>query len=159
MRKVKLNYKLRTQIGSIIRKTSYQIGKFLSSCIPSTIVYGIQSKIVKVLYKNRKIFYIEDKSWITRYRANSFENKEPETLSWIEGFDQNQCLLDVGANIGLYTLFASSKGHQVIAIEPESHNFCLLNRNIMINNFGDSAIAYPVALNDKLMISKLIKVI
>ena len=155
MSKVKLSNKIKYALASIIKKLCYKLGKFLSFFIPNLVIYGIQNKIRPIKYKNRTIFHIEDMSWITRYRAISFEYKEPETLKWIESFDQNQCLLDVGANIGIYTLFALFKGHQVIAIEPEAHNFCLLNRNIMINNFSDRAISYPLALNDKLKISKL----
>ena len=155
MSKVKLIKKITYYFGLVIKKLSYKIGRFLSLIIPDLIIYGMQKKLRAVKYKNRKIFHIEDKSWITRYRAISFEKKEPETLRWIESFDQDQCLLDVGANIGLYTLFALFKGHEVIAIEPEAHNFCLLNRNIKINNFSDKAISFPVALNDKLTISQL----
>ena len=155
MSNVKLSNKIKYSLASIVKKLSYKIGKFLSFFIPNLVIYGMQNKVRPIKYKNRKIFHIEDMSWITRYRAISFEYKEPETLKWIESFDQNQCLLDVGANIGIYTLFALFKGHQVIAIEPEAHNFCLLNRNIMINNFSDKAISFPVALNDKLAISKL----
>ena len=155
MSKLKISKKIKYFLALIIKKLSYKLGKFLSFLIPNLVIYGIQNKIRPVRYKNRKLFYIEDISWITRYRAISFESKEPETLKWIESFDQNQCLLDVGANIGIYTLFALSKGHEVIAIEPEAHNFCLLNRNIMINNFSSRAIIYPLALNDKLKISNL----
>ena len=155
MRKVKLINKIKYFLASIIKILSYKLGKFLSFFIPNLVIFGMQNKLRPVKYKNRKIFHIEDMSWITRYRANSFEYKEPETLKWIESFDQNQCFLDVGANIGIYSLFALFKGHEVIAVEPEAHNFCLLNRNIMINNFSDRAISYPVALNDKFAISKL----
>ena len=155
MTKVKLRNKIEYSLGLIVKKLCYKLGKFLSFFIPNLVIFGIQNKVRPVKYKNRTIFHIEDMSWITRYRANSFEDKEPETLKWIESFDNNQCLLDVGANIGLFTLFALIKGHEVIAIEPEAHNFCLLNRNIMINNFSERAISYPVALNDKLTISKL----
>ena len=155
MSKVKLRNKIKYFLALIVKKLCYELGKFLSFFIPNLIIYGVQNKTLPIKYKNRKIFHIGDMSWITRYRAISFEYKEPETLKWIESFDQNQCLLDVGANIGMYTLFALFKGHEVIAIEPEGHNFCLLNRNIMINNFSDRAISYPVALNDKLTISKL----
>ena len=155
MTKVRLSNKIKHSLASIVKKLCYKLGKFLSFFIPNLIIYGLQNKPRPVKYKNQKIFHIEDMSWITRYRAISFENKEPETLEWIESFDKNQCLLDVGANIGIYTLFALFKGHEVIAIEPEAHNFCLLNRNIMINNFSDRAITYPLALNDRLKFSKL----
>lgn len=47
-------------------------------------------------------------------------------------------VIDIGANIGLYTIIAASKvtpSGKVIAYEPEPHNFLLLKENIKINNF------------------------
>ena len=104
----------------------------------------------KILFANNK----DQKNYI-KNRVDRILSKEPETINWIKNFPKDSVFFDVGANIGIYTLFALFKGHEVIAIEPEAHNFCLLNRNIMINNFNDKAICYPVALNDKLTISKL----
>ena len=112
MTQFKFSNKIKYIAARIIKKLSYKIGQFIYFFTPNFIIYGMQNKLRPVKYKNRKIFLIEDKSWITRYRAISFEYKEPETLKWIESFDQNQCLLDVGANIGMYTLFALFKGKQ-----------------------------------------------
>ena len=39
----------------------------------------------------------------TRYRADSFSTKEPETLDWLDGIPENSVLWDIGANVGLYT--------------------------------------------------------
>ena len=43
---------------------------------------------------------------ITRYRAVTFEDKEPETLNWIESFYPKDNFLDIGANIGIYSIYA-----------------------------------------------------
>ena len=80
MRKAKLINKIKYSLASIIKKLSYKLGKFLSFFIPNLVIFGMQNKIRPVKYKNQKIFHIEDMSWNTRYRANSFEYKEPETL-------------------------------------------------------------------------------
>jgi FkbM family methyltransferase len=86
---------------------------------------------------------------LTRSRAETFFEKEPETLEWIDGFGKGETLFDVGANIGLYTLYAASRGMKVFAFEPESQNYALLNRNVYRNGLADRVTALNVALSDK----------
>ena len=100
------------------------------------------------------IFKIFDFGEIVRYRASSFETKEPETLNWIRGFDYNENLLDIGANIGIYSLYAAYKGINVISIEPDALNYALINLNIRLNNFGKKIVPYCVAIHDKSKFSK-----
>ena len=87
-------------------------------------------------------------------RGNTFEVKEPETLKWIKGFDSDDKLLDIGANIGIYSLYAAYKGIDVIAIEPDALNYALLNLNIRLNNFGNKIIPYCIAVHNKTTFSK-----
>ena len=61
---------------------------------------------------------------ICMLRANTFSTKEPETLLWIEEFGKDGGILfDIGANIGLYSIFHSllnkSKSY---AFEPSLFN-------------------------------------
>lgn len=83
------------------------------------------------------------------WRAQSFYKKEPETIRWIDGFADGDTLLDIGANVGVFTLYAASRGHRVIAIEPEAANFALLNENLFLNNFDSKVRAYNIALADQ----------
>ena len=48
--------------------------------------------------------------------------------------EEGSVVLDIGANLGYYTLIASSKASQVIAYEPEPENGALLERTIAVNN-------------------------
>lgn len=83
------------------------------------------------------------------WRVKSLRTKEPDTLEWIAEFDKDDILLDVGANVGMYTLWAAVKqGVRVYAIEPESQNYALLNQNIFLNGVQDSVTAYCLALSD-----------
>jgi len=59
--------------------------------------------------------------------------KEPETVEWIEGFDKNDIVYDVGACVGQYSLIASKYAKEVYAFEPATFNFNLLNKNIIYN--------------------------
>lgn len=84
----------------------------------------------------------------TEFRVRTFFTKEPETLAWIDGFEFGDALWDIGANIGCYSLYAAHrKGLKVCAFEPSPVNFWLLATNLVMNDFGDSMVAYPFALS------------
>ncbi len=88
-------------------------------------------------------------------RGITFYTKEPDTVNWVENFKSESTFFDVGANIGIYSLFAAQLNHRTIAFEPESHNFAALNININDNNLEKKITAYPISLDDKLKISHL----
>ncbi|MBT4588150.1 MAG: FkbM family methyltransferase [Rhodospirillaceae bacterium] len=76
--------------------------------------------------------------------------QEPETIEWIAEFDAGDVFVDIGANIGLYALWATiSQDVQSFAFEPEALNYSILIRNILNNNLGDRLVAYPVAISDQ----------
>jgi len=85
---------------------------------------------------------------LTRSRAETFFSKEPETLEWIDTFAAGDCLFDVGANVGLYSLYAARRGARVMSFEPESQNYAALNRNIHLNGLDGRVTALNVALCD-----------
>ncbi len=92
----------------------------------------------------------------TRSRAKSSLTKEPNTIIWINSFNKGQRLLDVGANMGVFTLYAAvTKECHVVALEPCAPSYCLLNLNIYENNVGDRVIAYPLAAASKRDLVKL----
>jgi len=70
------------------------------------------------------------------YRAETYATKEPETIEWLrENLRDGDVFYDVGANIGLYSLYAAKlrPGCRVFAFEPESHNFGNLCENLLLN--------------------------
>jgi FkbM family methyltransferase len=85
---------------------------------------------------------------LTLWRASTFFKKEPDTLEWIDSMKPGEILFDVGANVGLYTLYAAKKGIKVYAFEPESQNYAILNRNIYLNGLQDRVVALNLALSD-----------
>lgn len=91
-----------------------------------------------------------------RWRADTFHSKEPDTVAWMRQFQPGEVLLDIGANIGLYTIAAAkARGVQVVAFEPESQNFAQLNRHIVLNGVAEQCVAYPLALSDKTQVDRL----
>lgn len=89
------------------------------------------------------------------WRVDTLFSKEPETIEWIAEIGADEVLLDVGANVGLYSVLAASRGARVYAFEPESQNYALLNRNIWLNGLGERISAYCAALSDRAGFSTL----
>ena len=87
----------------------------------------------------------------TCIRVQSLLSKEPDTISWIAAFEPGDLLLDVGANVGMYTIWAAAtRDARVFAFEPESQNYALLNKNIVYNKLGNRVTAYGIALSDEI---------
>ena len=64
--------------------------------------------------------------------------------------ETHDIVVDIGANIGVFTLFAASRTkHPVYAFEPFPGSFEFLNRNIHTNGL-DNVITHNVAVSDKI---------
>jgi FkbM family methyltransferase len=85
-----------------------------------------------------------------------FETREPETLAWIESFETPCRFWDVGANIGVFSLYAGLRsGIDVRAFEPAAASYAALCGNIQANELGHAVQAYCVALSDRNQLSSL----
>jgi FkbM family methyltransferase len=90
------------------------------------------------------------------YRAKSLLTKEPDTISWIEDyFDPDEIFYDIGANVGVFSLYAAKQGLKVYSFEPESQNYAFLNKNIRLNTFKHEIVSLNIALNNVDTISYL----
>ena len=88
-------------------KYGHQIqDNFIEKCLERSIKVTHKDVKLNLSIPNRK----------TRYRAKTFSTKEPETLDWIDSFEKNSVFWDVGANIGLYSLYAAKKNHKTYCI-------------------------------------------
>ena len=65
----------------------------------------------------------------------SMLTKQPATIEWIDRFRPNSVFWDVGANVGVYTLYAALRGDtSVVAFEPAAVNYFLLAANCEVNH-------------------------
>jgi len=88
---------------------------------------------------------------LTRYRSESFSSKEPDTLTWLDSIPEEAVLWDVGANVGLYSIYAAKKRRaRVFSFEPSFFNLELLARNIFLNSLQERIIIVPIALSDSI---------
>ena len=107
-------------------------------------------KSIQIL--GRKInFFIPNQ--LTSAMVDSYFTKEPETHEWINNFEKKENLIfwDIGANIGLYSIYNSLKNVNslTIAFEPSSSNLRVLSRNISINNLEKYIKIMPIPLTNK----------
>ena len=107
-------------------------------------------KSIKILDKEIKFFVPNQ---LLEWRVNTYFSKEPETLEWIDSFKKKDNLIfwDIGANIGLYSIYSSLKHPKsiTIAFEPSSSNLRVLTRNISINNLEKNIKIVPIPLTNK----------
>lgn len=95
---------------------------------------------------------------LEKYRVESIFDKEPETIAWIDGWqdDGSGAFYDIGANIGIYSLYAAYKHKDIntFSFEPESSNYVALLRNILSNN-TNSISPFNLALSSKKALTDL----
>jgi len=98
-------------------------------------------------------FYCPGK--LPEWRARTLLTKEPDTIEWINTFQDGEVLWDIGANIGVYTLYAAKRGIKVLAFEPGPANYYVLNRNIELNKFDDHVSALCIAFDENTVLDAL----
>ena len=110
-------------------------------------------KEVNVLGSKIK-FFIPNKA--VDLRVKRIFSKEPGTLKWIDNFknDENTIFWDIGANIGLFSLYASQKHNniKIFSFEPSTSNLRVLSRNISINKLQERILInqFPLTKNENL---------
>jgi len=57
-------------------------------------------------------------------------------------------VLDVGANIGFYTLLAAKRGARVFSVEADPANAAMLRHHVEINGFGEQVTIFEMAAAD-----------
>jgi FkbM family methyltransferase len=105
-------------------------------------------------YQYKFINDIGNLSYI-KNRVDRLFNKEPETIAWINSMNQSAIFYDIGANIGLYTIYAAVKRQcSTYSFEPHAANFKSVIENVEANKLKNSY-AYPVAINKNFGLSSM----
>lgn len=84
---------------------------------------------------------------LLQHRAADLLGKEQDMIAWLDGLSAGDVLWDVGANVGVFSLYAASRaGCRVLAFEPSAPNYYVLARNILLNRLDARIQAYCIAL-------------
>lgn len=82
-------------------------------------------------------------------RAELLATKEPETIAWIDSFALGAVFYDIGANVGVFSVYAALRRNcDVYAFEPEAKNYACLNKNLLLNDLGRRVKALNVGLDE-----------
>lgn len=112
-------------------------------------LYGIKGKSVisgfpggvTVVQTNEFLFGVPSEEWrLAMYLSTTgaFEIGMEKAFKRI--LAQGQTVLDIGANLGIYTLHAAKAGCRVYSYEPTPATYNILNENIRVNGFAESGL-------------------
>ena len=109
----------------------------------------LDKKVIQSKQSAKKITFFTPNELI-KWRVDTITDKEPETIEWINGFENDSIFWDIGSNIGLYSIYAAIKkdGIKVCSFEPSTSNLRTLSRNISINNLQQKINIIPFAISD-----------
>jgi len=113
--------------------------------------FFINDSYKKITILNDEIkFFIPNQ--LTEYRINTFFTKEPDMLEWIDNFKKMDNLIfwDIGANIGLYSIYNAikNKSSTTISFEPSTSNLRCLSRNISINDLENKIKIFSLPISN-----------
>lgn len=124
----------------------------------------VRWKAVRALAPRRTVFSrglqftLHCDNWILYRRWQTFNEKDPETLDWIDHCLQDgDTFFDVGANVGIYSIYAALRHPRlrVVAFEPEYANLHTLRDNVIENHLQDRVQIFALALSDQSGVSRL----
>jgi len=81
------------------------------------------------------------------WRAQTFFAEEPETINWLDKLQPSDVLWDIGANVGMYSIYAAKfRKCMTLSFEPEAQNYALLLENIALNDLAGRCLPANLAL-------------
>ena len=102
-----------------------RISKIIYKDLPNVISVLSHLGTTKTINSRGLKFNLICDNWITKYRARTFNVKEPEMLDWLdEHLLDDDVFFDVGANVGIYSIYAALRNSKltVYSFEPEYSN-------------------------------------
>ena len=116
----------------------------------------MSKKVTVSAGKYGKLLLAPASNAIVEKRYKRLMTKEPTTIKRMGGFLEGSVFIDVGANIGLYSVFAAKfRRCRVFSFEPQALNYAALCKNVSLNGLGDTVTAYCLAISDRILVSDL----
>ena len=79
------------------------------------------------------------------WRAKSLLTEEPLMITWISAMQSADVVLDVGANVGIYTIPIAKRVQTVYACELDPLNIAILKENMFLNAVTENVVVLPFA--------------
>lgn len=136
-------------LNASVRALGFLFGQTRSLKILGQLRYLLTSHVEVVVAGQTLHLVILDRHG--SYWALNGASSEPKTIRWIDGFTADAVFYDIGANIGLYSLYASlHRKCRCVALEPNPFSFDALIRNTLLNRLQSrvTALCLAAAHND-----------
>ena len=105
-------------------------------------------KLLKTKLGKMELWYRSDDKVIGgRIALGKYEKYE--TAIMMSQIDKNDVVVDVGANIGYYTLLMAQRAKKVYAVEPDKEIFAILKKNVEENNLKNVVLLNAAASDKK----------
>ena len=151
-----MKHYIKDTIRSIIKSlTSVFFSTKVGLLVNEVIINNLMNRVQEVKHQGVHLKFTVPNT-LSQFRVKTFATKEPETLEWLDSLPEASTFWDIGANVGLYSIYAAKKRNlRVIAFEPSVFNLELLARNLFLNDLQDKVTIAPFALSDGLGTSVL----
>lgn len=111
-------------------------------------VYPLETSRSNTIFINDIGIVYEPLSELTARRWKEFERtgKEKNTIDWINSFIENKVFFDIGANVGVFSIYSALKRKsKVYSFEPEPNSFIELFRVAEANNCDVTPMLIPLS--------------
>nr|QFG74170.1 MAG: capsular polysaccharide synthesis protein [Megaviridae environmental sample] len=144
----KINYNKNTPITYLIKKFDFNLVDFQDN-------YKLEN------HENENIFIINNdfKMYVPPSKTDGIFISLRQKKTWEPNVTKGMLykfikkkidtFIDIGANIGYYTLLFASKNIKTYSFEPNLENYNILTKNLKINNFN-SSIIYNLGLSESI---------
>ncbi len=102
---------------------------------------------IEVEFENQRLIFRTGNGRLL-WRAKSLLTEEPLMISWIKSMQSSDVVLDVGANVGMYTVPIAKKVRTVYACELDPLNIAILKENLFLNSVSQNVVVLPFACGD-----------
>lgn len=127
----------------------------LGQFVENALLEQAMTRTSSVKHRDLELFFVTPNP-LTKWRATTFSSKEPETLQWIDAMSETDVFWDIGANVGVFSIYAAKRHNlRVFSFEPSVFNLELLARNCNLNKVADHITIIPLALSENTKINKM----
>jgi len=79
------------------------------------------------------------------WRAKTFKSEEPLMITWIRSMGISDVVLDIGSNVGVYSIPIAQRVQQVFSCELDPLNVAILKENVVLNSVQEKVVILPFA--------------
>jgi FkbM family methyltransferase len=135
---------------NVVTQLPEQVGRLYLKILPTKSkakLMGTLPFLVRARFHKDIVCYIASG---TEYKRSQ-QVLSQEMIDWIQNFREDDVFYDIGANIGMVSLFVAKECNErvkVVAFEPSFSTFTSLTRNVQVNHLGRTVSCFQVALGE-----------